>query len=387
MSDFHDKINSLVHKWKSHTNQIYLYVDACANIRKSALKKQRNTQKGKEIEKQVRQLEAIQPLFEEHTFSKNIEKVIQKKKLERDEFRQLMKDTSNEITQPDVDPFLEEAAVVVEKDVFELSTDETINNILIEKIRNNLNLESEIDVKTQVVFFNDFEKSIRVTEVHMASYMKLLFYKTNINNVCEYVVEYLVSQNLIDDDHVIMCHDRDAEAEIIHRIKCNEDEKNVIISTDQDVIILAFTNLKKNVLITNPVIDQGETINLTPSIIGSNFARLTLLLENNTDYFSGVDKLRLAKPLLMRLQTNGKLNVFGIKEITLRNLLKKAVIVSYKPKLKDPIPLSPEEITQINSFIDDVDLYLSLEPSFYDNSHSFPKLTMQQLYSYFLHTQ
>lgn len=400
---------TLVNKWRSSSQKLFIYVDNCSNPRKTIVKQERERIRVHEKSKITKALEEIQYMFENSNLKEPIKTVINTKSVAEAEFKTLIQLTDNpfDSTTSSTIESIESNDDLTEVDIltpvsyeedeedrdFYMVTNGHDHLMIHNKVLSELKIKDLGDSSESYYFtgFNKDSSSIKTEDINLSSYIKLLFYKSGIKTACTYILNYLIDNSIIDKGEVVTCDERDAEVEIIRKIKTiqEEDEKSedasirehFIISEDQDIFIFGFEHLSYRAFITTISLNKKESLVLVPSHLGNNLTRIGIIVSKS-DYFKGLDKIALSNTLLEDLVAKKTFEKLETQIFSLEMLLA-LVMFSTHHKPTKALPLS-RDIAFIKNIIADIELYLSMDSSFYEKKKSFPKISFEEAARYCL---
>lgn len=294
-----------------YNNKPIIYIDPKDNLRKRDLHVIRNIVKNKQIDIKKKEINNIQ---------QNI--------ILNDHVNHLVKEPKQNISYEQYKNLVEE-----------------FNNNTISEDTTNLSKEDHIKAKKDV--FNLF--------------INLHDFKYHHKYILDYILEKIPNLEIIYSVFL------DAETNIICNIKDNDIEKNIIFTSDQDIILFSlhvldnyFINIKKDFnLQTNSIIlYKKNNLNLNISFL--------VLFFNESDYFKGIKSFKLTDSKIVNLKQKHPI----IKLLKKKHDSKLSVIATLLQfyRKKTNLVLDQNTIEYIDTYLKEMETYLSISQEFYYTS-------------------
>lgn len=201
-----------------------------------------------------------------------------------------------------------------------------------------------------------------------------------------YIMEKLLSENVISTSDIIESEFLDAELNIIKNISDNYIKyNNIIISTDQDCILFGLHYIDKGVFFTKERLssDPRDLTIVLNTRLSKNVSLITAFF-NESDYFKGLPKTTVT-PIRMRnflsLYSEIMEENFNLQELI--GIYTKWFVKSYNKMEKNEIRLMT---SSVEKYFESFSSFLALEKSFFTNPDINRGLTIEELDLYFLDT-
>lgn len=378
MEEAYQSIKRCLIKLKKNKNRILLYMEPKNNKRKQETQEKRKNEQGKTRQNIKRNISKEIELFNNYKPDDNTE--------------------INTVLLEAIGYYDEEG--IDKKETYEdyISKIDIINKEKDMYIENREKLDifdhgfSVIDDETEEEMISkEVESQIRKSEYNILSYKQLFQYflrQNSMNKHQRYIKTRLLEDGVITTKDLIETEYFDAEVNIIHNIKTKYlNKKNLIISVDQDCTLFYLLHLNTNYIYlkSNIGINIDDVTIVKNNILTKNVSILCALF-NKTDYFLGIYKCGITeKRLEDYISENSIINTnLTIKEIISSYVLwflknKKTIPSKNKGKVYEPIVYE-----YVEKYFTDFELYLSLDPCFYENRLEFKQLEILDLHNYFI---
>lgn len=371
-----EKISNGISEIKEN-NKILIYIDPKKNIRKVQEKKirqkQQNIQKEKILDRlktKINILKKVSECQEEIKSTQEIIKSLEVTNKTNEDILNILSKIDSKITSKKNNDNINEFF-----DVELMDFDEEVSEDIIENKLDISNSENKLDVSNS-------ENKIPQTEINIDNDLfKFCLYNVSMIFFNEYIIEYLIHNQIITEDEIVRSEYLDAEIKIVENIKNNyPEEKNIIFSTDQDVILFYFYHIHGKHLLIKPCLSNKsfdlKIINFSYRI--RNICLLTAFF-NKTDYFPGLTKTTLTEKRILDFQ-----NSVGKKTLN-RNVSLEIILGTYVRwySIKNKINNSEVyNISEIEEYIKDFKLFLETDKNFFvKKTHS--SLSIESLLFYF----
>lgn len=231
-------------------------------------------------------------------------------------------------------------------------------------------------------FITEYKKK----EYNIIKNKKQLFhfflYQNSMSNHKKYIITRLLNENVIKPEELVESSFFDAEVNIISEIKNRfMGKKNLIISIDQDCILFALLHHPtKYIYLKNNISIDPEDLNIIKNnYLTKNIAILTAFF-NKTDYFKGITNCGITVTRLKKYLTDNAVFKFKLEFEEIISSYLSWFIRSYKN-----INLTTKNtLDTVKEYLNNFQLYISLDPDFYLNNKSFKKMEISDIHSYFL---
>jgi hypothetical protein len=232
----------------------------------------------------------------------------------------------------------------------------------------------------------EFIKEDEKKEYNIIRDKKQLFhfflYQNSMSNHKKYIITRLLDENVIKREELIESAFFDGEINIISEIKNRYvGKKNLIISIDQDCILFALLHHPtKYIYLKNNISIEPDDLNIIKNnYLTKNIALLTAFF-NKTDYFKGISNCGITVTRLKKYLSG---NVVFTHKLDFEEVISSYLQWFIKSQ-KNIILSETNTLSLVHEYINNFQLYISLDPNFYSNNKCFKKLEISDLHNYFL---
>lgn len=255
--------------------------------------------------------------------------------------------------------------IILNDHVNNLIKETEINNISYEQYKNIVE-EFNKNTITEDITKLSKENYIKVRKNIFNLFINLYDFKYHHKYILDYILEKLPNLEIVNSIFL------DAETNIICNILNNNIVKNILFTSDQDIILFSmyklnnyFINIKKdfNIQTSSLILYKKSNLNLNISYL--------VLLFNESDYFKGIKSFKLTDIKIAKLKQKYPI----VKLLKKKYKSKLSIIATFLQfyRKKTNIVLDKNTIEYIDIYLEEIEKYLSISKEFYDTNDMFKK--------------